>query len=1086
VFMDALVKSAPFIDTFMTAFGKFIEILLDNAAPLLPIITKAFTDLMISLQSGESISKISDIFAWIGEAFQEMAPLLPVIVQGFLDFVQAIVPYLPGIIRDFQTLLPIIISVFNFITEFSTVMIAAITRVTAGLAQAGASIAEFFQSIPDYLTEVISSMAEWVGRFLEHGLSMGKNLVQGIIQGIKESITDAVASVGELGGAVIAKFKNMLGIKSPSKVFEQFGVFTMQGLAQGITKGAPQAYGALSTATGGLTDTGSKGIEQFVKDMTELTGFGSSLVDFFRGITDIGVKIAKFATTDWNPNSPNFGKSTLQKQWVRTVTDSELARKKADEDYKKGLQNTGDVAPGTYGPSADVKNMLGDAGLSQFVPGQDPAGDRRKKVGVGGGQLAADASKQQIADYIITSAMAQGLSRADAEKFVVQAFGESRLDPKAYGASTGDGTGGASGIFQFTPGTWAEFGNGGDPLNPKDNIDAYMRLFAARGGNSGDIRSRLAKTSGGGPAHPANVGHWDQALQGAAPFIKGFEGSSAVDNLMATQSGAKVTNGTPSGFKPVPYGLPHGTNTGGYGTGSDKYFPQWLLDLGAAYGVKPSTYGGHQEADRGGEKGYAPNPQGLNRGVDWVGTPAAMEAFAKALLQYGTGEGANGGLEQVIFRAPNGNRYGLGGAGNDVSQGSYYDYKGGYDGHGDHVHTRFSQSIPIPGGAMPVSYGIGPTKQSPGGTGDITVDPKNITINAQQGANVVWGDVAGAQNQATQDQLPKTLDQIAQNTDPNNPANNIITDQQMIDFLGQNPDLKNAIEAAQAPNASDSVVGASLNSLETAKQNQLALDTPQSRYIASQIGGQQDKIAGDRGFTQSQDPIDQFGQLASGGFQIANDVIGAINEGIKSIGAAKTISGTLERGIENSEDIMKIIDQVQTFISFAGKIADTVSSVASFVGGIASAAAGADPSGGASGAATAAQGVAAIAGIVSGVLTSVNAAIDIGQEAYKLVSKYVARWATDVLGAGQGALRGNIKMLLDKNDWTLKSWSEDNPQDKRSLSVPGWMRNDTPALGSKMRDLNLYVGPGTDPNEAMNTGMWMIQTNQNGVFANEY
>ena len=138
----------------------------------------------------------------------------------------------------------------------------------------------------------------------------------------------------------------------------------------------------------------------------------------------------------------------------------------------------------------------------------------------------AMSSKQDIANYIRNSAIEAGYTPEEADAFVIQAFGESGLDPGSYGAGTGDASGGASGVFQFTPDTWSDFGQG-DPMDPRANIDAYMRLAAERDPRTGSIKDRLAAISGGGPAHPNNVGHWDRAVSGAQPYLAG-DGSTAM------------------------------------------------------------------------------------------------------------------------------------------------------------------------------------------------------------------------------------------------------------------------------------------------------------------------------------------------------------------------------------------------------------------------------------------------------------------------------------------------------------------------------------------------------------------------------
>lgn len=133
----------------------------------------------------------------------------------------------------------------------------------------------------------------------------------------------------------------------------------------------------------------------------------------------------------------------------------------------------------------------------------------------------------------------------------------------------------------------------------------------------------------------------------------------------------------------MPYGVPHGSQIN-YGAAG---FPDWVYQLANMFGLKASTYPGHQETNRK-EAGFAPNPQLLNRGIDWAGPVDKMQRFADYCLSI------RGSLEQVIWQNPNtGKRIGVAG-GQDVSATGYY--ASDYGGHRDHVHTRQSEPIPFP------------------------------------------------------------------------------------------------------------------------------------------------------------------------------------------------------------------------------------------------------------------------------------------------------------------------------------------------------------------------------------------------------
>lgn len=126
------------------------------------------------------------------------------------------------------------------------------------------------------------------------------------------------------------------------------------------------------------------------------------------------------------------------------------------------------------------------------------------------------------------------------------------------------------------------------------------------------------------------------------------------------------------------YGMPPGTNIN-YGGGG---FPGWVYNVAKAHGVKASTYAGHQESNRN-EAGYAPNPRGLNRGIDWSGSVSAMQRFAEYVRRIAPNTPA---IEQIIWMNPGtGQRIGWYGRSPD-SNGSYF--ASDYGGHQDHVHTR--------------------------------------------------------------------------------------------------------------------------------------------------------------------------------------------------------------------------------------------------------------------------------------------------------------------------------------------------------------------------------------------------------------
>lgn len=187
-------------------------------------------------------------------------------------------------------------------------------------------------------------------------------------------------------------------------------------------------------------------------------------------------------------------------------------------------------------------------------------------------------------------------------------------------------------------------------------------------------------------------------------------------------------NGVPPGQRGTgTYGLPASTNTGGYGTGNGSTFPPWVMEIANKFGIKPSTYSGHQ-ADNRNEAGYAPNPQGLNRGIDWSGPVANMQKFADYLAT------VPGAVEQVIWQNPNT------GSATEIAGGRPQPgyFSGDLGGHQDHVHTRQSTPIPLPRGTYDQGGWLPPGQtlaNNQTGKPELILTPEQVKEMAAQGVD---------------------------------------------------------------------------------------------------------------------------------------------------------------------------------------------------------------------------------------------------------------------------------------------------------------------------------------------------------------
>ncbi len=372
------------------------------------------------------------------------------------------------------------------------------------------------------------------------------------------------------------------------------------------------------------------------------------------------------------------------KTWLSELGDIGAALDK-DFGISKGLAGIAENIT-KFIASIAAAPMLGRLAATQMVAGYKPGEAGSGLMGILAGQ-GAFGSQYQIPGSIASAmAKAGGMPGMSGTNWDAIAQGESSGNWKL---NTGNGYFGG---LQFKQSTWEQFGGGkfaprADLATREQQIAIAEATLAAQGPGAWPKTYHLGAPSGGGGGPLGLTGGGLAAMFGGAGY----------------STGGGIGGG-------IPYGLPAGSNSGGYG-GAGVQFPDWVNALGAAFGVKPSTYGGHQEGDRQ-EAGFAPNPNHLNRGIDWSGSVENMQRFAEYVSSVP-------GMEQVIWQNPGtGQRIGIAG-GRDVSGTGYY--AGDYGDHQNHVHTRQATSIPLPGGMMPAGFGGAGDVVLPGGGGGLGV-----------------------------------------------------------------------------------------------------------------------------------------------------------------------------------------------------------------------------------------------------------------------------------------------------------------------------------------------------------------------------
>ena len=230
---------------------------------LIGLIVGGLTDVGIAIYQNwdkitESLDKASESlknwFVGVGEWWDEKW-------QGFSTNFQTAWESLPGFVQH---------------------PIQALDQASAGLKQWFVGVGEWWnQKWSGFKTnwdKSWNSLVDTIKNLPQKFLDYGKNIVEGLINGINKGIENAKKTVGGLAKAILDKFTTDTGIHSPSKVFEQFGIYIDQGLANGIIG----ALGYVQNAMNQLADLAKQKGTELVNAGTEsatnyVNGFISGL-----------------------------------------------------------------------------------------------------------------------------------------------------------------------------------------------------------------------------------------------------------------------------------------------------------------------------------------------------------------------------------------------------------------------------------------------------------------------------------------------------------------------------------------------------------------------------------------------------------------------------------------------------------------------------------------------------------------------------------------------------------------------------------------------------------------------------------------
>lgn len=221
----ALIQAVlPAIQSAFQICGTYIQGVINAVFPFIQTVITSVMNVINAIIT-TVLAAINGDWSGVWEGIQNIASNvwdgIKSIVSGAINAVSGVISsVLSGISGIFS-------SVWNGIKGAVS---SAWSGITSAVSSGVSSMMNFITSIPSRIMGVFSGAGSWL-------LSAGQNIIQGLINGITNAIGGAISAVKDAVGGIIDGAKSLLGIASPSKVFDrEIGRMIPAGLGRGVSE----------------------------------------------------------------------------------------------------------------------------------------------------------------------------------------------------------------------------------------------------------------------------------------------------------------------------------------------------------------------------------------------------------------------------------------------------------------------------------------------------------------------------------------------------------------------------------------------------------------------------------------------------------------------------------------------------------------------------------------------------------------------------------------------------------------------------------------------------------------------------------
>ena len=231
--IDGLTQTLPLI---LAQLPVFISNVCTALISMLPMLIQGAIQLFRGLIDG-LIQTIPSVISALTSGIQSVASMLPSLIPVILS---AAVELFTALVQSIPEVLPSLMDAVNSaIQSVGSMLPTLIPMIMSAAVQLFMGIV---RAVPQILGALLSAVGSLIGQLPGHIasfagslVSAGYNLLMGFVEGIKSAAGAVISAVSGVVNDAIGAAKSLLGINSPSRLFRDFGGFTMEGFEIGIT-----------------------------------------------------------------------------------------------------------------------------------------------------------------------------------------------------------------------------------------------------------------------------------------------------------------------------------------------------------------------------------------------------------------------------------------------------------------------------------------------------------------------------------------------------------------------------------------------------------------------------------------------------------------------------------------------------------------------------------------------------------------------------------------------------------------------------------------------------------------------------------